>query len=220
MQAKIDLNEQLARYGITAKAQIAQGRSFGDYAGYAAAVGAGLALAGGADAAIIYSGVQNVMFSINPALQVTLPGTFVNVASQGLDMNGGGADFNAVAGIWGRLGANANDPAAKYFGFAVVGAVAGAKFLGATSWGGLNLAAGALIGASGIFAADNAGRIQARIATAGGTTSAANLGNFADGVTGIAGIRLGNGDYGWIRLRVEDYCGPRISDSRLSFART
>ncbi|MDP2834322.1 MAG: PEP-CTERM sorting domain-containing protein [Pseudomonadota bacterium] len=202
MQQKIDLNEQLARYGITAKAQIAQGRSFGDYAGYAAAVGAGLALAGGADAAILYSGVQNVTVSSNPALQATMPGFFPNIASQGIDMNGGGADFNAGAGMWGIAGTHA---AAKYVGIAVVGAAAGAKFLGATSWGGLNLAAGALIGPSGVFAADNAGRIQVKSQTAPiGTHTVANLGNFADGVTGIAGIRLGNGDYGWIRLRVED----------------
>ena len=30
------------------------------------------------------------------------------------------------------------------------------------------------------------------------------LGNFPLGVTGIAGVKLANGDYGWIRLRLDD----------------
>jgi hypothetical protein len=33
------------------------------------------------------------------------------------------------------------------------------------------------------------------------------VGNFALGVTGIAGIQLASGNYGWIRLRIDDL-GP------------
>jgi len=43
--------------------------------------------------------------------------------------------------------------------------------------------------------------------TAPGSTSGANSGKFAMGVTGVIGIQLGDGNYGWIRLLIEDL-GP------------
>lgn len=197
MQGKIELNEQLARYSITAGGQIAQGRNLGAYAGYAAAVGAGLAMAGGADAAIIYSGVQNATLAVNPAAQAAALGSN-NVASQGFDMDGGGVDFNAVAGMVALLSSGLTQ--AKYFGLGIVQPAGGAAFL-SNGVDIANLAAGALIGPAGVFAGNGGGNVKQQIAPAGGTS---NGGAFANGTTGFVGIRLGSGNYGWIRLRLDD----------------
>jgi len=65
-----NLNNELEQYSSTAKGQASKGKSAAELAGYAAA-GASLAMAGSADAAIIYSGVQNVTAQINPTAQAT-----------------------------------------------------------------------------------------------------------------------------------------------------
>lgn len=197
MQGKIELNEQLARYSITAGGQIAQGRNLGAYAGYAAAVGAGLAMAGGADAAIIYSGVQNATLAVNPAAQAAALNIY-NLASQGFDMDGGGADFNAAVGMIAQL--SVGHTQAKYLGLGLLQPAGGAAFL-TSNIDVANLAAGALIGPAGVFAGNNAGNVKIQDAPFGGTNLA---GLFANGTTGFVGIRLGSGNYGWIRLRLDD----------------
>ncbi|MDP2430662.1 MAG: PEP-CTERM sorting domain-containing protein [Pseudomonadota bacterium] len=198
MQHTIDLNEQLTRYGITAKGQIAQGRSLGEYAGYAAAVGAGLAMAGGADAAIIYSGVQNISLSLNPAAQAATNSIF-NVASQNIDMDGGGADFGIQVGFVGQL--NTGSTAAKYVGGGILQGAGSALWLNAGSAS--NLAAGAMVGPGGNFAGGNVGRVRFQVVNTVSSSATTN-GNFADGVTGFVGIKLASGNYGWIRLRLDD----------------
>lgn len=198
MQGKIELNEQLAHYSITASGQITQGRNLGAYAGYAAAVGAGLAIAGGADASIIYSGVQNIAVAVNPALQATAL-TLNNLANAGFDMDGGGVDFTVLAGMAAQLGAGYTQ--AKYVGLGALQPAGGAAFLsnGAHI---ANLAAGALIGPAGAFAGNSAGYAKMQVTPPGGGTIF--QGAFANGTTGFVGIRLGSGNYGWIRLRLDD----------------
>jgi len=88
-----NLIERLGRYGIAAQGQIAHGRSLGEITTYAAAAGAGLAMAGTADAAIHYSGILNTSIQINPAATAS-NGTnpFGRGTSLGVDLNGGGDD--------------------------------------------------------------------------------------------------------------------------------
>lgn len=203
MQIQIDLTEQLNRYASTARGQMAQGKTLGDYAGYAAAVGAGLAMAGDAEAAIIYSGVQNLSVQINPARQQTLATVSdANAAVQGIDMNGGGVDFNAAAIMVGQLSGAGHE--AKYLGLGILGPVGGAALL---NTGGVNsnLAAGALIGPGGAFGGGYVGHLRLQsVRTNGIPINSGSFGGFANGVPGFAGIRLGSGDYGWIRLQTDD----------------
>ncbi len=187
-----NLNEQLNRYGLTAKAQINQGKSLGDYAGYAAAVGAGLALAGGADAAIIYSGVQNLTVQKNPAVGGML--------SAPVALFGGASNAIEFAGMLGGVQSVSHF---KYLGGAGLRAGGGAKFMGTGGYSGSNLAAGALIGPGGVFSANAVGRVKIAVNSSSSVAYGA-VGKFLSSTTGFAGIRLGNGDYGWIRLSLSE----------------
>ncbi len=196
MQIKIDLNEQLNRYATTARGQIAQGRGFGEYAGYAAAVGAGLALAGGADAAIIYSGVQNISVQLNPAWQATQSnsGQAVNYL---LDINHDGA-----ADVLMTMSANVGTRMGRTF-YQIGGFFLqrnGAGILNSRN-SSSNIAAGALIGPGGQFG--NWGAFHSGFwSTSSGHSSPGPAWNLNS--SGLVGIRLGTGEYGWIRLRFDD----------------
>ena len=65
------LNNKLEQYSSVAKSQAAHGKSVAELVGYAAAAGASLAMAGGADAAIIYTGVENVSVQISSVALAT-----------------------------------------------------------------------------------------------------------------------------------------------------
>jgi hypothetical protein len=196
MQIKIDLNEQLNRYATNARGQIAQGRGFGEYAGYAAAVGAGLALAGGADAAIIYSGVQNVSVQINPAWQATQTSSGLAVTHL-LDINQDG-----VADVLLSMSANVGTRAGRTY-YQIGGffhARNGAALLN-TQNSSSNIAAGAMIGPGGQFGPWGAFH-SGFWSTRSGHSSPGPAWNL--NTSGLVGIRLGNGDYGWIHLRFDD----------------
>lgn len=189
------LQQRLEQYANTSHGQ--PGRSFNEIAGYAAAVGAGLAMAGGAEAGILYSGAQNLSVSINPAAQATNQ-SLSNGALHALDMNGGGVDFQALVGKFGGFGG----PTAKYWGVAGLIGQGGAAALGSGSLA-ANLAGGALVGPAGNFV--NNGFLHRRAQQGNPTTHSSGAdGNFASGATGFAGIRLASGNYGWIRLKWED----------------
>ena len=93
------LEQKLDHYSTTAKGQT-KGRSLSsEIAGFAAAAGAGLAMAGTADAAIIYSGVLNIAVSMDHAA-VASSATFFNGARIGFDLDGDSInDFVAVASM-------------------------------------------------------------------------------------------------------------------------
>lgn len=201
-----DLSTRLEGYSASAAAQTAGGRGLGEIAGYAAAAGAGLAMAGAADAAVVYSGVQNISVSGDPAAQATT-GSFSNISATGIDMDGNGADATLAAGMAAQLGtASGGTIAAKYFGGGAVEGAGGAALLGSGTFAGAdNLPAGALIGLGGNFGDSSAGRVRAALVnTATGTYGSISAGNFGFTSTGFVGIRLGSGSYGWIRLHVED----------------
>lgn len=197
MAEKLELKEQLTRYGVTAKGQIAQGRGFGACAGYAAAVGAGMAMAGGADAAIVYSGVQNLSVHIDPAWQAAQLSSG-RVATLPIDLNGDGqADVLMSHSV--NVGKRMGRTYYQEGGFFKPRNGAGIMN---TANSNSNLAAGRLIGPGeqfGHFGAFKSGFWRA------GSSSVSNPGgNFSFNVPGLVGFRLGNGDYGWIRLRFDD----------------
>jgi hypothetical protein len=189
------------QYGVTARGQVTEGRTIGEIAGYAAAVGAGLAMAGNADASIIYSGVRNISVSIDPAAQAT-NNQFSHYASGAIDVDGGGTDVRLGAAFGAQVYATRS---AKYIGVGVLSAAAGAAFMGTGNFlGASRLAAGDTVSAGQNFGATLAGRARYQSVTTDGGGSIQSAGNFAPGETGFVGIRLGGGNFGWIRLRVDD----------------
>lgn len=201
MTEKTSLQQKLEQYSTTTKGQTIHSLSAAEIAGYAAAAAAALTMAGAADASIIYSGVQNISVAIDPTVQATAA-TIYNVNSAApIDMDGGGTDFLLSVGFAGRIDGPST---AKYIGAGYLQAKNGAAFLGSPGGfevGGVNLAGGATVGPGGVFSAYGAGRLRV---VSMGTTS---TGNFASGVTGFVGIKLGSGNFGWIRLRL-DNLGP------------
>lgn len=204
------LTDKLDRYSTVAKSQTAHGKSVAELAGYAAAAGASLAMAGNADAAIIYSGIQNISVQIDPTVQATSNSSVFSNADVAV-FNIGGAQFQAGVGFFGELSGSVSSATAKYIGLGLVQAQSGsitAEFLvnGASSSfpfrGAFLQASHADIGPSGNFTALGAGlfRINNAISPGPNTT----VGNFPLNATGIAGFKLSNGDFGWIRLKLED----------------
>lgn len=200
MSTKEKLEQRLLRYGVTAKGQIAQGRSLGEIAAYAAAVGAGLVVSGTADAGIIYSGVQNISVTIDHSAKPGkyAGGTFKNYmatsSAKSVDLNGDGANdislkasFSAARTYYGLH--------TNYRGNGRVNALNGA-FLGSGT--ALNLVSGVNIGPGGNFNALDGGRTRYQTKYGSGA-----FGNFKSGTTGFLGIKFNN-DYGWIRLRLDD----------------
>ena len=205
MSSHTNLQERLDRYGITARGQIARGPSVGEIAGYAAAAGVGLVMAGGADAQIIYSGIRNLEFNINPAA-VANARAFKSIVSATIDLDGGGADASVRLSFYGK--AATGSATATYYGFGGLIVAGSARFLGSSVLlgvlGGSNVPKGAQIGPSGVFSASSAGLVRGEALIGGTPQGPYDLGHFQLGQKGIVGIRLASGNYGWIRLRIDD----------------
>lgn len=214
MHDQAELSVRLDQYALTAKGQMAQGHSIARIAGYAAAAGASLAMAGTAEASIVYSGVQNLMVSIDPAAQATT-NIFRNSSSALVDMDGGGADLNLNVFAGSFAADFGGFSIAKYVGIGSLGASGGAALLGSGSYGASNLASGALIGPAESFGASNAGNAYKKFLVGGNTLVSTNVGNFNFDTTGFVGIRLGSGNFGWIRLRVDDLGRNRLFSTLL-----
>jgi hypothetical protein len=173
--------------------------------GYAAAVGAGLALAGGADAAILYSGI-NVTLSVN---QPTVPAgtSFVSsYAYYNLDFNGDATpEFSAMI-FWSMItgtGGNSYNAIAdvsRQFGITGGAALNTSNEL-------LRLSAGAPIAPPN--QPSTSGReLKTRYVPKGGAPSLA--GTWTQGATGFAGFGFeiaGNRHFGWVRLSWDDLVG-------------
>ena len=182
------------------------------WGGYAAAVGASLTMAGSADAAIIYSGVQNISISIP---------TMTNTSnSTAIDLDGGGADVllrlrylldpNTGADGYGTSGV------ASLYGIGA--AVAGVSELGTGGQqarpAALDFASGASIGATA-FASGGGGILFGDIYRITFNPAGPSFLPDGDGIYGrwnlggstFAGFRLGTAldhKFGWVRLRVDD----------------
>lgn len=209
MSSHTNLQERLDRYGITARGQIGRGPSVGEVAAYAAAAGVGLVMAGGADAQIIYSGIRNLEFNIDPAAVATSRAwatNIANVASAAIDLDGGGADATVRLSFLGNVAPGS--ATANYYGFGGLVVAGSARFLGisggSASLGGSNVPKGAQIGSSGVFSASSAGLVRGEALISGGPQGPYDLGHFQLGQKGIVGIQLASGNYGWIRLRIDD----------------
>jgi MYXO-CTERM domain-containing protein len=213
-----NLQERLDRYGITARGQIGRGPTAGEIAGYAAAAGVGLVLAGGADAQVIYSGIQNLSLEITPG--ATAGGDNFASAPSNVPID---IDGNGVDDVFLRLSFNAEKRqgtqglSVTYYGIGanlVADTAAGAKFVGSSvrtsqqpgSLAASNLTRGQQIGGSRVFNANSAGisHKQAR-PNGAATVSSATVGtHFNLSAVGIVGVRLASGNFGWIRLHIED----------------
>lgn len=95
MTENASLQQKLERYSLTVKGQSSTGRA-AEIAGYAAAAGAAMAMAGVADAAIIYSGIQNISVVINPNAVAT-GNTFSSIQVIPIDIDGVAAPISAPA---------------------------------------------------------------------------------------------------------------------------
>ncbi|MCX7098150.1 MAG: PEP-CTERM sorting domain-containing protein [Methylococcales bacterium] len=194
MKQSPTLNQKLDQYSIAVGSQTVSGKSAAEWIGYAAAAGASLAMAGSAEAAIIYSGIQNITAEIDPTAQIS------NNTNQKF-FNIGGSNFKA-----GVVFALSGTPGSfKYVGGAILAATSSAQalILGAPGAGGYNgsflNASQVDIGPNGVFSASGGGNVRTQ------TSSGNNgFGQFALGATGLIGVKLGSGNYGWIRLKVED----------------
>ncbi len=201
MTENTSLQQKLEQYSTTARGQTTHSLSAAEIAGYAAAAAAALTMAGAADAAIIYSGVQNISVQINPNAVAT-GNPFITSAQTAINIDGGGADINATVGLFAAFNTT-NPTQAKYYGIGLIGPVGGALLLQGTQGGVANLPISNQVGPGGNFGTDNGG--FGRIVVVGGTNPGSlTVGNFALGVTGIAGIQLASGNFGWIRLRIDD----------------
>lgn len=207
--ADVNIDERLAQYGVTAKGQLGEGRSMIEFAGYTAAAGVGLALAGNADATVIYSGVQNVSVSLDPTMATMTTSSYFNTNVQSLSINGDTFGIGVLFAGFRNEGASSG----LYVGIGALFADGDQAFMRTGGTGGYkyaasNLPASASIGPGGIFDTSAAGRFLYRFAATdgGGTPYTYNsaFGNFVSGASGFVGVQFGNGDYGWIRLRLDD----------------
>lgn len=200
MKTNATLAEKLSQYRLTLPSQPSQ-KSPADWLAYAAAASASVAMAGNAEAAIIYSGIQNVTAQIDPSVQS--PNSLANNQNTAT-FTIGGSQFLLNALFIGAQGSGG----VKYMGGAgvFVDSYNNALMLG--SGGGpysasFLQASQADIGANGYFSATGAGHFHVQTVI-GGSSGNAYEGQFPIGGTGIVGIRLATGNYGWIRLRIED----------------
>lgn len=203
---KIHLETRMEQYAATAQAQIVRRHTIGELAGYAAAVGAGFALASTADAAIVYSGALNHSVSIPPS--VNSSDNVTSLANiDGIKVSGHVAlQSSNPNGQKYSLGGTVN-----HIGIANIGANSGMKLLGPSinkyHVSGHRLAKSSLISSGAQFGAVNAGWANAvQTSGAGGVTSASR-GFFLPGNAGFAGFKLPNGDLGWIQLQVDSSGG-------------
>jgi hypothetical protein len=100
------IEQRLEQYATQAKGI----RRIHEIAGYTAAVGAGLAMAGGADAGIIYSGVQNISVHLDPAWQATNDTQSGIATNQPLDLN-----HDGVADVLMTMSANVGTRVGRTF---------------------------------------------------------------------------------------------------------
>jgi hypothetical protein len=203
MREGTGLEKKLDQYAVAAKGRITEGRSLAEIAGYAAAAGASLGLAGTADAAIIYSGVLNQSVMISPAAAST-------ATNLSFPMDGAGNGFLANVSFALNTTAFTSFASSMVNGNAGVQANGVAAFLGANPNAADKLAAGAVISAGGTFSALFGGnqRYQTVTSSGLGPNFFGNISNpFTNGVSAFVGIKLGTGataSYGWIRLILED----------------
>jgi hypothetical protein len=144
------------------------------WAVYAAAAGSALAMSGAADADIIYSGVQNVTVEEGGTLSALI------------DVDGGGADLK----IFLNLGIDK--------GSALVSGSNGAQLANV----GIYFSARRF--ASGSTISSGAGFRTNSMFVLGENKKGSAVGEWEFSTNGIAGFKLGSGNFGWIRLHVEN----------------
>jgi PEP-CTERM motif len=175
-----ELDQELESYGAAARAVLQMrrpGGHVGRWALYTAAAGSALALAPDAEAAVIYSGLQNLA---------------VASGAVGLDLDGNAvADFFALVESFG-----ASTARARLVRFGANAVVSGPDQV-------RRLSSGATIGVAETFG--NGGDL--RSVDLGSTADGTWPGGFPTATTGFAGVRFDRGGsthYGWIRIRLQN----------------
>lgn len=212
------LQQKLEQYSTTIKGQTTTGYSAAEIAGYAAAAGAALAMAGTADAAIVYSGVQNISVQINPNATLATQSQFIPIDIEDPRNNvPGGTDISAGVIFRAQTFSTHSGKYSNNAGIAVAFG-AGAVFLQGTGAdnGAANLSLSFNVGPGGNFGTRPAFVLRNVFRTYSAAYSSINLGNFVIGVTGLVGIQLGSGNYGWIRLRIDDLGANQPFNGRIS----
>jgi hypothetical protein len=191
-----NLKAQLGSYAAAAKPLIANGGGrLGNWPVYAVATGSALAMATSASASIIYSGPLAISKSIPPV------GPSASNAGHGTSIqlkNGPFAYPNSFTFLL-RDRHSTGDGPVRNKAYARIGASYGLRFLRS----GINLkplASGAVIsGLAGNFG--NYGSLHKRYTHGTGTSAPTyNNGIWPNGGVDFAGIKLANGDFGWLKL--------------------
>lgn len=215
---------KLDQYRISARSQLRVGHKASQWAGFATAAGAALAMSTVADATVIYSGAQNQTFNLTDGNAASTN------ASQDIDLDGDGnvdltvnlehhtsaalsANFSGVTSLGGGAFLQAGTPGVQRIsGFS------------ANSFGFVNkLSSGQSIGPIAAFPGSSSDLIaQGQFAAAGFSTGVltgstlADPGAWALSSSAFAGIRFqhaGNDHFGWIRLHFADASGNGLADT-------
>ena len=212
-----NLDKRLAQYHMTARGQLSKAPSKFDFAGYAAAVGAGLVLAGNADATIIYSGVQNISTTHYTDAELADYGN-ADMVSIGQTVSGAGVfgygdpqpqdppppknpppppphiDLNndGIADVSLNFGFQASK-SQSYMGIAWLQAINGAAFMGSSDpLGGSNLNSFTQIGSGDSFLSTEAGLLKRVYLNTENIVSSKEFGVFSTSVGGggIVGFKF------------------------------
>ena len=205
----------------------------GSWKSFTSVAGSALALASSADAAVIYSGPQNIAVEVPVPLPITT-GTVANFATSAfIDVDGGGDDF-ALSARAQRIDAPPSDSApdgiqGRMVSFGIDGfnnaTVSGSTYAGVlvnSDFSALRLQPGDVIGCACTSASGGiAGHVDLQSGTQPPVLS--EHGQFLppspDGTTtGFIGVVLGSGNYGWIQLRVERTDGIPFRVTALGWA--
>lgn len=203
---KDTLYQNLDQYHLLNQGHLDQqdtGKSAAEWAAYAAAAGAALAMSSAADASIIYVNPTDIVLNINqPLLSSSNTSTFIDLNNDGTN------DFQLLLN-WDSNGASFSSATA--FGSAYLNGVNGGRVAQVGSVSELAqlplntpIDVGLNFGQFGLIV----GNFYS--ITSGGSTAANSSGVWVEDVQSFAGVRFnigGNTHYGWIRLSWNDTHG-------------
>jgi len=164
-------------------------------------------MAASADAAVIYSGLRNISAHIIPGKQAN-SFQFYEYELRGVALNGGADDLFLEVGFFADRTLPTHIPIrVLYYGVANLLASLGASLAATTHAGRVisRFSAGETVGPGENFRAGIGLHLGERLEGASqSSVTHATFGPFGLGTTGFVGFRLTNGDYGWIRVRLDD----------------
>lgn len=211
-----DLDERLGHYRSTTR-RAQSSRTGAQVTRYAAATASALALAGSAEAAVIYSGIQNITIQNNPGGAPTYD-------RAGIDLDGAFGDDVDLSVSWYQYSRVSGGQYSTYFFYTNQAAARadaqpnGAGILQNSTFQARRLSFGQTISAGGAFAG---AALRLNYYTEYHTPVFA--GSWPGSGTGFLGVQIqrdGETHYGWIRLQLEDLSsakdGPEGASDRIT----